>query len=67
MSTSLHFWTASTILNEHGFNRDWVELQLSHVEDNQVRAAYNAAQWLPGRREMLVWWADYLDKAAAKK
>ena len=59
--------TASTILNEHGFNRDWVELQLSHVEDNQVRAAYNAAQWLPGRREMLVWWADYLDKSVRAK
>jgi hypothetical protein len=31
-----------------------------------VRAAYNHAQYLPERRKMMQWWADYLDKAAAK-
>lgn len=56
--------TASTILNEHQFNRDWIEMQLAHVEGG-VRAIYNAAEWLPGRRQMMVWWADYLDRAAA--
>jgi integrase len=56
--------TASTILNEHQFNRDWIELQLAHIEGG-VRAIYNAAEWLPGRREMMTWWADYLDRAAA--
>jgi integrase len=51
--------TASTILNEQHFNRDWIEMQLAHA-DGSVRAIYNAAEWLPGRREMLIWWADYL-------
>lgn len=36
--------TASTILNENGFNRDWIERQLAHVENNGVRAAYNTAE-----------------------
>jgi len=51
---------ASTILNEAQFNRDWVEMQLAHA-DNSVRGVYNAAEWLSGRREMLQWWADFLD------
>lgn len=53
--------TASTILNEHQFNRDWIEMQLAHVEGS-VRAIYNAAEWLPGRRDMMLWWADYLEQ-----
>lgn len=53
---------ASTILNEHGFNRDWIELQLAHVPTDGVRAAYNAAEWLPGRRSMMNWWADEIDR-----
>lgn len=55
--------TASTVLNEHGFNRDWVERQLAHVERDDVRAAYNAAEWLPQRRAMMIWWAEYLEAA----
>ncbi|EIF29503.1 Integrase [Burkholderia sp. Ch1-1] len=52
---------ASTILNEREFNSDWIERQLAHVEGNGVRAAYNHAQYLPQRRKMMQWWADYLD------
>jgi integrase len=59
--------TASTILNEHGFRPDVIERQLAHSERNSVRAAYNHAQYLPERRKMMQWWADYLDKSAAKK
>jgi integrase len=58
--------TASTILNEHGFRADVIERQLAHSEWNTVRAAYNHAQYLPERRKMMQWWANYLDKAAAK-
>lgn len=57
--------TASTILNEHQFNRDWIEMQLAHA-DGSVRAIYNSAEWLPGRREMMCWWADYLDAAQVR-
>ena len=59
--------TASTILNEHGFRADVIERQLAHTERNNVRAAYNHAQYLPERRQMMQWWADYLDKVAARK
>ena len=56
---------ASTILNENNFNSDWIEMQLAHIEGNEVRRAYNAAEWLPDRRHMMQWWADYLDTAAS--
>jgi integrase len=58
--------TASTILNENGFMPDVIERQLAHTERNKVRAAYNHAQYLPERRKMMQWWADYLDEAARK-
>jgi integrase len=53
---------ASTLLNERGYNRDWIERQLAHGERNAVRAAYNYAQYLPERRRMMQDWADYLDE-----
>ena len=52
---------ASTILNEQGYNRDWIERQLAHGERNGVRAAYNYAEYLPERRRMMQEWADHLD------
>ncbi len=59
--------TASTILNESGWNADWIERQLAHAEEDEVRGAYNSAEWLPGRTKMMKWWADYLDARAAGK
>ena len=56
--------TASTFLNEHGWNRDAIERQLAHDERNGVRAAYNFAEYLPERRQMMQWWADRLDALA---
>ena len=53
---------ASTLLNEMGYNRDWIERQLAHGERDHVRAAYNYAEHLPERRRMMQEWADYLDK-----
>ena len=59
--------TASTVLNEHGFRADVIERQLAHCERDTVRAAYNHAQYLPERRNMMQWWADYLDEIANKR
>jgi integrase len=59
--------TASTILNEHGFMPDVIERQLAHCERNSIRAAYNHAQYLPERRKMMQWWADYIDELPAAK
>lgn len=53
---------ASTILNEMGYPPDWIERQLAHDERNEIRGAYNSAQYLPGRRSMLQRWADWLDE-----
>ena len=53
---------ASTLLNEQGkYRHDVIELQLAHKEENQVRAAYNHAQYMEERKIMMQEWADYLD------
>lgn len=55
--------TASSILNETGFNPDAIERQLAHMERNGVRAAYtHHARYLDERHKMMQWWADYLDQ-----
>lgn len=56
---------ASTILNETGFNADVIERQLAHCERNEVRGAYNRAEYLPERKRMMQQWADYLDSIEA--
>lgn len=59
--------TASSTLNEAGFNPDAIERQLSHMERNGVRAAYtHHAQYLEERTVMMQQWADYLDKLKTK-
>lgn len=51
---------ASTLLNEQGFRYDVIERQLAHVQGNSVRAAYNRAEYLQERREMMQWYSDFL-------
>jgi integrase len=57
-----HGWrsVASTWANEAGYDKDWIERQLAHAPDDKVRAAYNRAEYLPQRRDMLQAWADWL-------
>ena len=57
---------ASTLLHENGFKSDVIEAQLAHAERNKVKAAYNHAEYLTERTDMMNWWADYLDKLRAK-
>ncbi|MHA7809682.1 MAG: tyrosine-type recombinase/integrase [Marinobacter adhaerens] len=52
--------TASTLLREHGWRKDFVEKQLAHVEGG-VSGVYNKAEYLSQRREMMQWYADFLD------
>jgi integrase len=54
--------TATTFLNELGKNSDWIERQLAHGERDNVRAAYNYADYLPQRKAMMQEWADHLDR-----
>lgn len=53
---------ASTILHEQGWPHEHIELQLAHQERNSVSAAYNHAQYLQPRAQMMQAWADYLDQ-----
>tara|TARA_B110000971_G_scaffold176945_1_gene182547 strand:- start:1328 stop:2536 length:1209 start_codon:yes stop_codon:yes gene_type:complete len=55
--------SASSILNEEGFNRDAIERQLSHMERNQVRGAYTQyAEYLKERTTMMEWWGNYIEQ-----
>ena len=56
--------TASSWLNEAGFNPDAVERQLSHGEPNKIRDAYNRADYMSERVKMMQSWADFLDVCA---
>ena len=57
--------TASTVLNEKGYDSDWIEKQLAHEKDDKTRASYNHAQYLDQRRQMLQDWADIVDSWAS--
>ena len=57
---------ASTLLHEQGWNHQAIERQLAHAERNSVVAAYNFAEHLPERRQMMQAWADYLDQLKGK-
>ncbi len=57
----------STIANESGlWAPDVIELCLAHVEGNAARAAYNSAEHLPKRRELLAWWGQQIDSKRQK-
>lgn len=52
---------ASSVLNEtFPSDGDAIERQLAHKEKDAIRASYNRAEYLPKRRELMVWWSDWL-------
>lgn len=53
--------TGSTLLNETGFNRDWIEKCLAHDDRFSSRGVYNRAEYEPQRRHMLQEWANMID------
>ncbi len=53
--------TGSTLLNEMGFNSDWIEKCLAHEDGRSSRGVYNKAEYEPQRRHMLQEWADMVD------
>lgn len=63
-----HGWRglASTILHENDFEHAHIEVQLAHLERDDVSAAYNHAKYLPQRTKMMQFWADYLDEQRKK-
>lgn len=56
---------ASTTLNEQGFDPDLIEAALAHTGKNEVRNAYNRADYLARRLPMMNWWSQHIDAAAS--
>ncbi len=57
--------TGSTLLNELGFNSDWIEKCLAHEDGRSSRGVYNKAEYEHQRRHMLQEWANIVDAWAA--
>lgn len=55
---------ASTTLNEQGFDPDVIESALAHVDKNEVRRAYNRAEYLERRKKLMCWWSEHIELAA---
>jgi len=53
---------ASTFLNESGkWSSDAIEHALAHKDSNKTRSAYHRGTHWDERKEMAIWWANYLD------
>ncbi|EDR9397636.1 TPA: tyrosine-type recombinase/integrase [Citrobacter werkmanii] len=50
----------STLLHEQGFDSFWIEIQLAHVDKNNIRGTYNHALYLEKRRDMLRWYSSFI-------
>lgn len=53
--------TGSTLLNEFGFNSDWIEKCLAHEDGRSSRGVYNKAEYEVQRRHMMQEWSDIVD------
>ncbi len=53
--------TGSTLLNELGFNSDWIEKCLAHEDGRSSRGVYNKAEYELQRRHMMQEWSDIID------
>ena len=58
---------ASTTLNEQGHDPDVIESALAHVDKNEVRRAYNRAEYLERRRVLMCWWSQHIESASYGK
>lgn len=54
--------SASTILNERGYDPDVIEAALGHQDEDEIRRAYNRAKYWPERVKLMQDWADLLDQ-----
>ena len=53
--------TGSTLLNEMGFNSDWIEKCLAHEDGRSSRGVYNKAEYEHQRRHMMQEWSNLVD------
>ena len=54
---------ASTALNEKGWDPELIEVALAHVDKDEVRGAYNRADYIERRRPMMMWWSEHIHEA----
>jgi integrase len=57
--------TGATLLTEKGFNKDVIEKALSHEREG-IRAVYILAEYAEQRKQMLQWWADYVESLVSE-
>lgn len=50
----------STILHEKGYDSDWIEIQLAHIDENNIRGTYNHTQYIDKCRDMMQWYSSYI-------
>jgi integrase len=55
---------ASSTLNEQGHDYDVIESALAHLDDNQVRRAYNRTDYMERRRKLMSWWSNHVEECA---
>lgn len=59
--------SASTLLNELGFDSQLIELQLSHRKGDKVAAIYDRSERLAERRVMMQRWSDYIEELKGRR
>lgn len=59
--------SASTILNERGFNRDVIEAALGHQDEDEIRRTYNRSRYWEQRVQLMNEWARIVDEMADSK
>lgn len=66
---TMHGWRSifSTQAHEAGWPHEHIELCLAHQRRDKVAASYDFATYLEPRRELMDWWAGWLDEQAAKE
>ncbi|HHW7568791.1 TPA: integrase arm-type DNA-binding domain-containing protein [Mannheimia haemolytica] len=55
---------ASTYLNEKGYNSDLIEVALSHLNSDRIKAAYDRGERLEQRFKLLQMWADFVEECS---
>ena len=51
-------------MNEHECDPGLIEIALAHVDKDEVRSAYNRADYIERRRPMMAWGSEHIQKAA---
>jgi len=51
----------------HGMTGEVIEACLAHKEPNQIKGAYNRAEYKEAKRKVFEWYADYLDNIKNNK